>query len=140
MKKDSTIKIVSLSVVVLIVLLFIKAILFPTGFGIGINVRTNYGGGSMSMGTGLGFGLSISLLLTYIIKFLSVILAIGLIGGVVVAVKNYIFTPKDIETFKAFFKGNKVTANKIICSECSKELNPDWKTCPYCCTSIESLE
>lgn len=140
MKKDSAIKIVVLSVLALIVLFFVKTILFPTEFGMGVNVRTNYGGGSMYMGTGLGFGLSISLLLTYLIKFLFVVFIVGLVCGLVVVVKNYIFTPEDIEAFKAPFRVNKVPVNKITCSECGKELNADWKTCPYCSTGVEKLE
>ncbi len=139
MKKDSAIKIAGLSILALTVLLFINAILFPRGFGMGINVTTNYGGGSMSMGTGLGLGLSISLLLTYLIKFLFVVFIVGLIGGLVVIAKNYIFTPEDIEAFKAPFKGGK-PVTKATCAECGKELNIDWKTCPYCGASTEKLE
>jgi hypothetical protein len=140
LKKDSTIKIIGLSVLALIVLWLIKTILFGAGFGMGVNVRTNYGGGSMYMGTSLGFGLSISLLLTYLIKFLFIVFIVGLIGGLVVAAKNYIFTPEDIEVFKAPFKAGKSTITKTTCMECGKELNADWKACPYCGTSTEKFE
>lgn len=140
MKKNSGIKIVGISILALIMLLLIKTILFPTGFGLGINVRTNFGGGNMYMGTGLGFGLSISLLLTFLIKLLFVVFVVGLVGGLIVVVKNYIFTPEDIEAFKAPFKGGQSTKTNATCTVCGKELNDGWKTCPHCGTSVEIIE
>jgi hypothetical protein len=140
LKKDSAIKIIGVAFLAIVVLWLIKTILFGAGFGMGVNVRTNYGGGSMYMGNSLGFGISISLLLTYLIKFLFVVFIVGLVGGLVVVAKNYIFTPEDIETFKAPFKGSKSTSTKTTCMECGKELNSDWKACPYCGTSIEKFE
>jgi cytochrome b subunit of formate dehydrogenase len=89
----------------------------------------------MYMGTGFGF--SIAVLLTFLIKFLFVVFIIGLVGGLIVAAKNYIFTPEDIENFKATFKINKTTAAKQTCSICGKEVNPEWQACPYCSATIE---
>lgn len=86
---------------------------------------------------GTGFGISISLLLTFLIKFLFVVFVIGLVGGLIVAAKNYIFTPEDIENFKSTFKGTKTTANKQTCSVCGREVNPEWRACPYCSTTIK---
>jgi hypothetical protein len=84
------------------------------------------------MGTGL-----ITLLLTFLIKLLFVLFIVGLIGGLVVVAKNYIFTPEDIENFKFTFKVNKVTSEKQTCIVCGKEVNLEWKACPYCSTTIE---
>lgn len=137
MKKNCAIKIIGLSVLALIILWFVKAVLFPTGFGLGINIRTNYGGGSMYMGTGLGLGVSLTLLLTYFIKFLFVVFTIGLVATLVVAVKKYILTAEDIETYKNVFKCKKAKENKTTCKECGKEVSEDWKLCPYCTTAIE---
>jgi cytochrome b subunit of formate dehydrogenase len=86
---------------------------------------------------GTGFGFSIALLLTFLIKFLFVVFIVGLVGGLVVAAKNYIFTPEDIENFKSTFKGTKTTVAKLTCSVCGKEVNPEWKACPYCSATIE---
>lgn len=135
MKRDSVSKIIGLSFIALILIWAMKSILFPAGFGVAINLRTNYGGGSIFMGTGL----SITLLLTYLIKLLFGIFVVGLFGGLIVTAKKYIFTPEDIEAFKAPFKGGKSTI-KLACKECGKEINEDWKTCPHCGTSIEKLE
>lgn len=55
--------------------------------------------------TGGGFGITV--LLTLLIKILFVGFIIGLIGGLVIAAKNYIFTPDDIEAFKAPFRSKK---------------------------------
>ena len=140
MTKGSAYKIAILALVGLIILWLTKSLFFPTNYGMGVNMTGNYRGGNMYMGTGLGYGLSISLLLTYLIKFLFVVFAIGLVGGLVAAGKNYIFTPEDIEAFKAPFTGNKSSVNKVTCTECGKELNSDWKSCPYCGTSVEKAE
>lgn len=86
---------------------------------------------------GTGFGLSIIVLLNFLIKFLFVIFIVGLVGGLLVAAKNYIFTPEDIENFKSTFRGNKETVEIKTCSTCGKEVNSDWKACPYCSTTIK---
>lgn len=89
---------------------------------------------------GTGFGFSMASLLIFLINFLFVVFVVGLVGGVVVAVKNYIFTPEDIENFKSTFKGTKTIVKKQTCSVCGKEVKPEWKACPYCSTTIEKVE
>lgn len=89
---------------------------------------------------GTGFGFSMALLLTFLIKFLFVVFVIGVVGGLVVAAKNYVFTPEDIENFKSAFKCEKVAVKKQTCSVCGKELSSDWKACPYCSTAIEKID
>lgn len=63
--------------------------------------------------TGFGLGGTLTVLLTFLIKFFFVVFIIGLIGGLVVAAKNYIFTSEDIEAFKAPFKGKKPDEKQI---------------------------
>ena len=86
---------------------------------------------------GTGFGLSIVVILTFLIKFLFVVFVVGLVGGIFVAVKDYIFTAEDVEGFKNTFKFNKTAEKKQTCIVCGKEVNPEWKACPYCSATIE---
>jgi len=83
-----------------------------------------------------GFSYSILIILTFLIKFLFVIFIVGLIGGLLVAAKNYILTAEDIQNFKSTFK-SEIKATSNICSVCGKEINPEWKACPYCGATIE---
>lgn len=141
MKKDSAVKLIVLSATVLIVLWAVKVILFPVGYGMGINISTNYGGGRMYVGTGLGLGLSIYSLLTFLINFLFIVFIVGLVGGLFVASKNYIFTAEDMQAYKAPFKGvSSEVKTKPTCITCGKELNEGWTTCPYCGTGINKSE
>jgi hypothetical protein len=84
------------------------------------------------MGTGLGFAGTISALLLVLIKVLFVLFIVGLIVGIAIAVKNYVFTTEDIEKIKGTFTGKKTVVIKETCSVCGKELNGDWKVCPHC--------
>ena len=65
------------------------------------------------MVTGFGFGALVSGLLTFLIKIFFVLFIIGLVGGLFVVAKNYVFTPEDIAAFKAPFKSNKETVKQI---------------------------
>ncbi len=84
------------------------------------------------MGTGLGFAGTISALLLVLIKVLFVLFIVGLVVGIAIAVKNYVFTAEDIQKIKGTFTGKKTVVIKETCSVCSKELNDDWKVCPHC--------
>ena len=64
------------------------------------------------MVTGFGIGALVSGLLTFLIKIFFVLFIIGLVGGLIVVAKNYVFTPEDIEAFKAPFK-RKETVQQI---------------------------
>jgi hypothetical protein len=98
----------------------------------------NIWGGKIFMGTGFGFGLTIPFILTFFIKLLFIVFIIGLVGGLLVTVKNFVFTPEDIENFKAPFKGCcKTIAVKATCPVCGKEVKEDWRACPHCSTSLE---
>lgn len=60
-----------------------------------------------------GLGATVSVLLTLLIKFFFIVFIIGLVGGFVVAAKNYVFTPEDIAAFKNSFKGSKYTEKLV---------------------------
>lgn len=55
-----------------------------------------------------GLGATVSLILTLFIKFFFIVFIIGLVGGFIVAAKNYVFTTEDIAVLKGSFKGSKV--------------------------------
>ena len=59
------------------------------------------------MVTGFGLGASVSILLTFLIKLFFVLFIVGLVGGLIVTIKNFVFTPEDIAAFKAPLKGIK---------------------------------
>ena len=84
------------------------------------------------MVTGLGFAGTISALLLVLIKVLFVLFIVGLVIGIAIAIKNYIFTKEDIEKIKGTFTGKKTVIIKETCSICGKELNDEWKLCPHC--------
>ena len=88
----------------------------------------------MYMGTGYGFGYggTLSYFLVILIKVLFALLAIGLVAGLIIWIKNNIFTAADVETIKNTFSGNKITLSKENCTICGKELNTEWKVCPHC--------
>ena len=112
----------------------IYVLLFGTGYGLNIGVRGNFGGGHMYMGTatGIGFAGSLSLILLFLIKVLFVLFIIGLVVGIAIAIKNYIFTTEDVQKIKSTFTGKKTVIIKEVCGICGKELNDDWKLCPHC--------
>jgi len=80
----------------------------------------------------LGFVGTISALLLFLIKVLFVLFIVGLVVGISIAIKNYIFTAEDVAKIKSTFIGKKTVVIKETCSICGKELNDDWKLCPHC--------
>lgn len=60
-----------------------------------------------------GLGVTVSLLLTLLIKFFFIVFIIGLVGGFIIAAKNYVFTPEDIAAFKSSLRGNKETEKLV---------------------------
>lgn len=115
---------------------FIYAILT----GIGTGVSGYHGGGYGHMGYGgasAGMIGTTSLILLVLIKILFVLFIIGLVVGIVLAIKNYIFTDDDVRKMKSTFVGSKVTAMNT-CATCGKELDNQWKVCPYCGNEIEN--
>ena len=90
------------------------------------------------MGTGLGFAGVISVALLFLIKVLFVLFIVGLVVGLAIAAKNYIFTKEDVEKIKSTFTGKKTVVIKETCSICGKEQENEWKVCPYCENEKES--
>lgn len=138
MKKDATLKVIVFSVLGLLILWLASSLLFSTGNGISINFRGNYGGGHMYVGNGygVGFGGTISVLLMFLIKVLFFVFVAALIVGLIILVKNSVFTSEDIATIKGAFN-SKNQAPKKICDACGKVLDEKWKTCPYCGKEVE---
>ncbi|HEY9059564.1 MAG TPA: hypothetical protein VIO64_03530 [Pseudobacteroides sp.] len=95
----------------------------------------------MYMGSGVGFGSMgiVSSLLLLLIKVLFVLFIVGLVIGIVVAVKRYVFTEDDIRKIKGAFSGKKAVIVNKTCVVCSKELNDEWKVCPFCGNANETL-
>ncbi|MGJ7920272.1 zinc ribbon domain-containing protein [Neobacillus sp. LXY-4] len=128
MKNETGLRILAYSVLGLIAFWLVKALFFPTGYGMTIRynmpVRNGSEHGYMYNYGMNSFGSSIS-------QLLFIIFIIALIVGLVMIVKNYLFTPEDIATIKGSFSGkiNQVTNS---CDACGKELKPDWKVCPNC--------
>ena len=76
-----------------------------------------------------------SFILLILIKVLVVLFIIGLVVGIAIAIKNYIFTEEDVKRIKCTLSGNKTA--KHTCSACGKELGNQWIACPYCGNEIE---
>ena len=55
----------------------------------------------------MGTGFSITLLLVLLIKLFFIVFIISLVGGLLFAAKNYIFTAEDVAAFKSTFTINK---------------------------------
>ncbi|MBB6214990.1 hypothetical protein HNQ80_001079 [Anaerosolibacter carboniphilus] len=134
MKNNPFVKMMMVALLGIIGLSLLQSLVFGSGFGLGFTMRGNYGGEHMYMGTGYGFGYggSISYLLLLMIKVLFVVFVIGLVAGIIVWIKNNLFTTEDVETIKNTFSGNKAIVSKESCTICGKELNAEWKVCPHC--------
>ncbi len=132
LKDKPILKILVVLLVSILGLALIRELFFGTGYGSGIILRGNHEGGYIYMGTGLGFAGTISALLLVLIKVLFVLFIVGMIVGIAIAVKKYVFTAEDVEKIKSTFKGKKTVVIKETCSGCGKELNDDWKVCPHC--------
>lgn len=139
MNKDSTLKIIAFSILGILILWIANMLLFSTGNGINVNFRGYYGGEHMYSGYGYGNGFNgtISVLLMFLIKVLFFVFVVALIVGLILMVKNSIFTPEDIATIKGAFNSKNQTPKKV-CDSCGKELDPKWKACPYCGKEVEN--
>lgn len=137
MKKDALFKLILISIFGIVVLWLAKELLFPSNYlALGFNLSGNYGGEHMYMNGNYGFGTgTISVLLVFLIKVLIVIFVIALFVGLIMAVKNYIFTPQDIAALKGGF--TRVEKPKKTCDICGKTLEDGWKVCPYCSVEIK---
>jgi hypothetical protein len=85
-----------------------------------------------SYGYGVG---TFSVLLVFLIKVFIILFAISLVVGLIMAAKNYIFTPQDIAAFKGGF--TRVETPKKTCNICGKTLEEGWKVCPHCAAEVK---
>ncbi len=110
-----------------------------TGVGTGTFGYYEGGHGHMSYAvTGSSILGTTSFILLLLIKLLFVLFIIGLVVGIALAIKNYIFTKEDVEKIKCTFVGNKTATVKQTCSACGKALEDQWIACPYCGNEIEN--
>jgi hypothetical protein len=114
----------------------VHALFFYSGNNLNIGIRGGYNGSHFNMGIGMGNGIgtagTFSFILMFLIKVLFVLFIVGLVVGIAIAVKKYLFTEEDIQIIKSTFTGEKNEVVKEVCSICGKELEGDWKVCPYC--------
>lgn len=134
MQKNSILKLILISIVGIVILWLAKELLFPTNY-YSLNILGSYGGEHMNM-NGYGYGLgTFSVLLVFLIKVLFVIFVIALIVGLIMAAKNYLFTPQDYAAFKGGF--TQAPKFKKTCDICGKTLEDGWKVCPYCAAEVK---
>lgn len=133
-KTNSILKFLGVLLVSILGLWLINALLFGSGYGFNVGFRGNHEGGNFYMGYGYGYGFAgtLSVVLLFLIKVLFVLFVVGLVVGIGIAIKNYLFTAEDVEKIKCTFAGRKTVVIKETCSICGKELEQDWKVCPHC--------
>lgn len=129
--ENTIFKLVVVSIIGVFAMWFLYTLVAGTGNGISMGYRGNYGGGYFYMGSGL----SISSILLLLVKFLFVLFIVGLAGGIFVFIKNNLFTKEDIDKIKSSFSSNAGQGTNeefVTCSACGKEIDVEWKACPYC--------
>jgi hypothetical protein len=137
MNKGSALKIIGVSLGGILLLWLIYTILIGTGTGhYSTNVSRyaighSYEGG-VYMGNGAYYGSSLAYLFIILIKILIGVFAIGFIIGLVIWVKNYLFTLEDKATIRETFVRKTTQFHSDTCSICGKAQRSDWKVCPYC--------
>lgn len=132
MRSDSTVRLITITVIGILGLWFISTLIFGSGMGMGFGYSGNYGGGHMSVGYGVGYGSTFSSMLLLLVKVLFAVFIVSLVAGIIVWVKNNVFTSEDIETIKSTFKGNNMAYDKEKCAACGKTIEVEWKLCPHC--------
>jgi hypothetical protein len=144
MNKGSALKMIGVSIGGILLLWLIYTILNSTGTDYSIYVSGhamghNYRGG-VYMGNGAYYGSSLTYLFIILIKILLVVFAVGFVFGLVIWIKNYLFTPEDKATLKETFTRKTTQVHSQACSICGKEQRSDWKICPYCGKEKEVIE
>ena len=139
MKSNPIVKLVAVLAIALLGLWLLQAVLFSAGTGMSYNFRGDFGGEHMNVmpGYGVGYGFSAYALLLLLTKVLFAVFVIALIAGIIVWIKNNLFTTEDYNSMRYSLKGNNSPATSLKCSICSKELSADWKVCPHCGKEVE---
>jgi hypothetical protein len=86
----------------------------------------------MNMNIAVGTGGAFAFTLLLLIKVLFAVFVTSLVAGIIIWIKNNIFTKEEIETIKSTFRGSKVVSTKETCVVCCKEMEAIWKACPHC--------
>jgi hypothetical protein len=131
-KTNSMFKFLGVSLLGIFGLWLIFSLLLGSGYGFNAGFTGRQGGEHMYMSYGYGFSSTIAFLLLFLIKVLFVLFIVGLVVGIAIAIKNYIFTEEDVQKIKNTFTGRKTTAVKEACNDCGKEIAQGWRICPYC--------
>ena len=141
-KNDSNQDSIIRSAVTILLGLLVFALIYNVFFGAGIipggeNAGMHQAGmAEMDMGTGsLATGVSFSLgsllagILAILIKLFSWILVIGLIVGIWIVLRDYLFVDGD-NPFAAI--ANNFAGQKKSCPQCGSKVNSNWAYCPDC--------
>jgi uncharacterized membrane protein len=86
----------------------------------------------MGTGFGIGYGSVLFSLLLVLVKILFAVFVVALIAGIVVYIKNNIFTKEEIESIKNTFSGKKPVSQLEACTACGNAIEAEWKLCPLC--------
>ena len=70
--------------------------------------------------------------LILIIKALFGVYIVGLVGLIVVWIKDNIFTKEEKQSIKEGFSEIKNRFHNEVCSNCGETQKVQWKICPYC--------
>lgn len=132
MNTNSLIKLISVLLLAALGVWLVYVLVLGGGMGYGYHMAGSYRGGSFNMGLGYGYGSSLSYLLLLVIKVLFGVFLVALAAGVIVWIKNNLFTEADIATIKNTFSGNNAVNPKSSCDSCGKTVEAEWKLCPYC--------
>lgn len=139
--KDAIFKGVGAIVLGLVVLALVYNVFFTPQmpFGMGGTAAGMHGGmdmNGMSMGQGYmgtGFGISLGSILAGIliilIKLLSILLVVGLVLGIWVVVKDYLF-PGGQNPFAGLTQS--FVQPKMNCPKCGSSVDTKWDYCPDC--------
>lgn len=135
MGNNSAKKLLLVSLLGVLALWILHTLVAPTlgGFRAGYsgNFMGHRFGGGVYVGNGLIFGGTVAYILIVLIKIFTILLVLGLVAGVVIWIKNNIFTVEERDEIKGVFTCKNSTV-KEKCIICEKELNSEWKVCPYC--------
>lgn len=121
-KHDKAIK--NIGVICLSVIIFALVYNVLLG-GNGFNAHMGYGQTS-----GFGLGGSLSVILALVIKLLFLMVIVAVVAGIVAAIKNQGLENIDLSFIDKLFDDGQ--HRRHLCPHCHREVEHDWKNCPYC--------
>lgn len=147
--KDALVKSVGTILLGIIVLALVYNVFFSAGPGMGYGYQggmemsggshMGYGGMSGPTGYGLDFSLGSLLagILVILVKLLSILLVVGLVIGVWLMVKEYLFADGE-NPLAALTMG--MSKNKMSCPKCGSSVNSKWDFCPDCGVTLTKAD